>query len=123
MAIVYCYDAILLLNRSQRLLLSLSFPLIYFCFLPQPNLAQNPCAVFFHSDQLPFGDHWRLLLHLVPEVIHIVHQQPETIFGHKFGFIQHKSDVVRLQVLSGNYIVIRLLQHLDLVSFSPSNPL
>ncbi|KAK3774638.1 hypothetical protein RRG08_035066 [Elysia crispata] len=59
----------------------------------------NPCAIFFHSDRLPFGDHWRLLLQLVPEVIHIIHRQPGSIFGHKFGFIQHKSDIVRLQVL------------------------
>ncbi|RUS86182.1 hypothetical protein EGW08_006076 [Elysia chlorotica] len=59
----------------------------------------NPCAVLFHSDRLPFGDHWRLLLQLVPEVIHVIHRQPENIFGHRFGFIQHKADIVRLQVL------------------------
>ncbi|GFN83984.1 hypothetical protein PoB_001049000 [Plakobranchus ocellatus] len=63
---------------------------------------QKPCAILFHSDHLPYGDHWRLLLHLVPEVIHIIRHQPQAIFGHKFGFIQHKSDVVRIQALMGD---------------------
>ncbi|CAG5126247.1 unnamed protein product, partial [Candidula unifasciata] len=61
---------------------------------------QQPCAILFHGPDPPYGPYWVLLQSLVPNLIHVKMAEPTTIFGKAFGFVQHKSDIVRLEVLN-----------------------
>ena len=68
----------------------------------------QPCLVLFHGDIVPSGPYWRGLLHLVPNILHVMTERPRRIFKRDIKRVEHSADVARLQLLIGGYI-FRLL--------------
>ena len=66
----------------------------------------KPCLILVHSDNLPFGPYWELLLSVVPNIIHIDRQPVERIGGKAVKLIEHKADYARLQALRREYFFI-----------------
>ncbi|KAK7497783.1 hypothetical protein BaRGS_00010917 [Batillaria attramentaria] len=60
----------------------------------------QPCLILFHADYLPYGNHWELLVQMVPEVIHVLRKAPNSIFGRPVHVVEHQSDVARLEAMS-----------------------
>ncbi|KAK7500648.1 hypothetical protein BaRGS_00008223, partial [Batillaria attramentaria] len=85
----------------------------------------NPCLVLFHADYLPFGSYWRALQGLVPVLVHVNRTAPAQIFGKPFGFVQHQSDIARIEALKeyggiyldGDQLVLRSLDDFRHKSF------
>lgn len=61
----------------------------------------NPCVIMFHADFLPFGPYWKNLMMNVKNIVFVRRQAPERIFGRRLGYIQHKSDIARIEALTG----------------------
>ena len=64
----------------------------------------QPCLVLFHGDIVPSGPYWRGLLHLVPNILHVMTERPRRIFERDIKRVEHSADVARLQLLIGGYI-------------------
>ena len=64
----------------------------------------QPCLVLFHGDIVPWGPYWRGLLHLVPNILHVMTERPRRIFKRDIKRVEHSADVARLQLLIGGYI-------------------
>ncbi|XP_041360399.1 uncharacterized protein LOC121376553 [Gigantopelta aegis] len=60
----------------------------------------KPCVILVHADVLPHGPYWKHVLRLVPNIVHVHRQAPETIYGKRFGYVQHKSDIARIELLT-----------------------
>ncbi|XP_071087528.1 uncharacterized protein [Haliotis cracherodii] len=60
----------------------------------------NPCVIMFHADFLPFGPYWKNLMMNVKNIVFVRRQAPERIFGRRLGYIQHKSDIARIEALT-----------------------
>lgn len=63
----------------------------------------KPCLILFHGDHVPYGFYWDYLLHVVPNILHVFRQPPETVFGKKLAKLEHKADVGRIQTLQSKY--------------------
>ncbi|XP_076082507.1 uncharacterized protein LOC143053599 isoform X2 [Mytilus galloprovincialis] len=59
----------------------------------------KPCLILIHGDILPFGTYWDYLLTLVSNILHVQRSPPEEVFGRNLTFIEHKSDIARIQAL------------------------
>ncbi|XP_055865652.1 uncharacterized protein LOC129922731 [Biomphalaria glabrata] len=62
----------------------------------------DPLALYIIGDQEPLGIYWSLVLRDVPGVRFVYRETPRQISGHRIRFVQHKSDLVRLQTLYFN---------------------
>ena len=63
----------------------------------------HPCFIFIHGNIIPTGKWWNHLLELVPNIVFVKTEAPMKVFQHEVNVIQHKSDVVRLRVLLGEF--------------------
>lgn len=61
----------------------------------------RPCLILFHADYLPLGPYWAALRSMVPVLLHVKRTAPNHIFGITLGYVQHKSDIARLEALKG----------------------
>ena len=59
----------------------------------------KPRAILIHGNVLPSGYWWKEMLRLVPDVYYVFREKPTSIQGWKLGFIEHASDITRLDVL------------------------
>ncbi|KAK6963378.1 glycosyltransferase family 32 protein [Biomphalaria glabrata] len=62
----------------------------------------DPLALYIIGDQEPLGIYWSLVLRDVPGVRFVYREPPRQMSGHQIRFVQHKSDLVRLQTLYFN---------------------
>uniref|UniRef100_A0A2C9KNF3 Alpha-1,4-N-acetylglucosaminyltransferase n=1 Tax=Biomphalaria glabrata TaxID=6526 RepID=A0A2C9KNF3_BIOGL len=62
----------------------------------------DPIALYIIGDQEPLGIYWSLVLRDVPGVRFVYREPPRQMSGHQIHFVQHKSDLVRLQTLYFN---------------------
>ena len=63
----------------------------------------KPCLILVHGDFQPYGVYWNLLLTVVPNIIHVHRNPPESVFGIPLGHIEHKADIGRIQALQCEY--------------------
>ncbi|KAL5020457.1 hypothetical protein ScPMuIL_003349 [Solemya velum] len=59
----------------------------------------KPCLILIHGDVLPAGDYWGKLLDIVTNIVHVRSDPPLQVFGKNLSWIQHKSDIHRIEVL------------------------
>lgn len=73
----------------------------------------QPCLILYHGNTLPKGDYWHMILHIVPNIIHVRREPPNIIFNNTIKKVEHKSDVARIEILKGelvhNYTTIRYI--------------
>ena len=78
----------------------------------------NPDHIMLHCDFLPTGGYWRYLSAFVNFTI-VKMEPPQTIFGHKLEYIQHKSDIARFIILSKYGGIYLDFDSIVLKSFDP----
>ena len=61
----------------------------------------QPEKIIFHGDCPPSGPWWETVLRTVPDIYFRHHTRVGTIQGERPTWVQHESDVIRLQVLMG----------------------
>ena len=59
----------------------------------------KPCMILFHGDSLPYGDYWDYFVSVYPQVVHVNRSCPPGGKGHRLGFFEHASDVMRIEAL------------------------
>lgn len=77
------------------------FDFMYFVSILSGHKKQHPCLIFLYYDTLPSGEWWNLLLLHVPNIIPVNVTPPSEISNQKILYVQHKSDILRLQILTG----------------------
>lgn len=82
------------------------FDFMYFVSILSGYKKQHPCLIFLYYDTLPSGQWWNLLLLYVPNIIPVNVTPPSEIANKKILYVQHKSDILRLQILKG--MIVRL---------------
>lgn len=75
------------------------FDFMYFVSILSGYKKQHPCLIFLYYDTLPSGQWWNLLLLYVPNIIPVNVTPPSEIANKKILYVQHKSDILRLQIL------------------------
>nr|XP_034306276.1 uncharacterized protein LOC117682558 [Crassostrea gigas] len=73
---------------------------MYFVSILSGHKKQHPCLIFLYYDTLPSGEWWNLLLLHVPNIIPVNVTPPSEISNQKILYVQHKSDILRLQILT-----------------------
>lgn len=61
----------------------------------------KPEAIYIHGDALPYGEWWNRMLADVPNVYYVKRMRPLVIQGRRVKWLEHSSDVMRLQTLLG----------------------
>lgn len=70
---------------------------MYLSFLSSVNIVK-PSAIVIHTDCLLEGSYWTQIKQ--NSLVHVVYREPpRTIFGHRVLYTQHRSDVVRADIL------------------------
>jgi hypothetical protein len=77
------------------------FQFMYFVAVYSAYKIQKPCLIFMYYDNVPKGVWWDLLLLSVTNIVQVKMDPPWEISGKKIIFVQHKADIVRLQILKG----------------------
>lgn len=75
------------------------FTLLNYLSCISAHLFIQPTAIFIHGDVIPQGRWWEQTIEQVPNVYHVFIPRPLTIQGWKLGFIEHASDITRLEIL------------------------
>lgn len=75
------------------------FEFIFFVSIFSGYKKQHPCLIFLYYDTLPSGKWWNLLLLYVSNIIPVSVNPPSKIGNRKIVFLEHKSDILRLQIL------------------------
>jgi hypothetical protein len=63
----------------------------------------KPNYIFVHGNELPHGEWWNRTLKEVPNVYHVARKRPLRIQGRKARWLEHSTDIIRLQTLLGMY--------------------
>lgn len=82
------------------------FEFIFFVSIFSGYKKQHPCLIFLYYDTLPSGKWWNLLLLYVSNIIPVSVNPPSKIGNRKIVFVEHKSDILRLQILRGIYYCV-----------------
>lgn len=82
------------------------FEFIFFVSIFSGYKKQHPCLIFLYYDTLPSGKWWNLLLLYVSNIIPVSVNPPSKIGNRKIVFVEHKSDILRLQILRGMYYCV-----------------
>jgi hypothetical protein len=80
-----------------------NFEFMYFVAVYSAYKSQKPCLIFMYYDDVPKSVWWDLLLSSVPNIVQVKMDPPSVISGKKIKYIQHKADIIRLQVLKGGF--------------------
>lgn len=64
----------------------------------------KPCLLLVHGDE-PVGLYWKYIVVIANNVIHVKMNPPSTIHNKTIGPIQHKSDMARLLILQGRFLI------------------
>lgn len=80
-----------------------NFDFMFFVSILSGYKKQHPCLIFLYYDTLPSGKWWNLLLLYVSNIIPVSVTPPSKIGNQKIMFVEHKSDILRLQILRGIY--------------------
>lgn len=77
----------------------------------------KPCMILFHGDSLPYGNYWDYFVKVYPHVIHVNRNCPLGGEGHRLGFFEHGSDVMRIEALMCKIIsfILYLYFHICLI--------
>ena len=62
-----------------------------------------PEYIYLHGDQLPHGYWWNRTVVDVSNLYHVFREQPMRVQGIKIPWVEHRTDIVRLQTLLGEY--------------------
>ncbi|KAL3836288.1 hypothetical protein ACJMK2_021725 [Sinanodonta woodiana] len=85
----------------------------------------RPCLILIHGDFVPYGRYWHRFTMTFPYVI-LVRRSPKlTIYGKRVEFIEHLSDIMRIEILKdygGIYldydeVVLRSLEPLRIYNY------
>jgi len=93
------------------------FPLAHYICVNSARILNNPDKIYFYSNRVPSGKYWDKISQFVEFV---KAEPPESVFGKKLYHIAHKSDVLRLQLLTdagGIYL------DMDVICKKPFTPL
>ena len=95
-----CYDGKLVPNLVHYVWFS-KRKMTFYHFLSFLSASKylRPCLILIHGDYQPFGKYWNYLLTIVPNIIHVFRNPPETVFGVPLANIEHKADIGRIQAL------------------------
>ena len=86
---------------------SSKFSLLNYLSFVSVDLYIKPTFIFLHGDVVPRGEWWEKTIREIPNIYYVFRQRPVRIQNSKARWIQHSSDVLRLQVILGkNYIQI-----------------
>lgn len=77
------------------------FEFMYFVAIYSAYKNQKPCLIFVYYDNVPKGVWWDILLFSVTNIVQVKMDPPSEISGKKIIYVQHKADIVRLQILKG----------------------
>ncbi|KAL4235990.1 hypothetical protein ACF0H5_004378 [Mactra antiquata] len=58
----------------------------------------KPCVIVFHG-AAPYGKYWDAFTYLWPRVILLKRKAPTTIFNKPLGYVEHASDIMRIEAL------------------------
>jgi hypothetical protein len=59
----------------------------------------RPCVILINGNIIPSGNYWKFILDLYPNIVHVFREITSTLFGKKVKFIEHVSDIWRLEAL------------------------
>ena len=97
-----CYDGYRVPNVVHYVSFSINTIDVYhFLSLLSVRRFLNPCVILLHADVVPNETYWRHVRRLVPNIVHVQHVAPKTIFGKRLSYVQHKSDIARIELLTG----------------------
>ena len=65
----------------------------------------KPCLILIHGPILPHGAYWDYFVHMVPNIIHVKRNHTTTVGGNKLAYLEHGSDVMRLEALDGKILI------------------
>ena len=65
------------------------------------DLLQKPSYIFVHGDGLPYGLWWERTMKEVANVYYVERKRPRRIQGRKVRWLEHSTDVMRLQTILG----------------------
>lgn len=73
----------------------------FLCYLSvkSVHLHIRPDHIIFHGDRLPYGYWWNRTMDEIPNIYHVVQGFPRRIQGRKIPWLEHASDLVRLQAI------------------------
>ncbi|KAL5020456.1 hypothetical protein ScPMuIL_003348 [Solemya velum] len=71
----------------------------HFLSILSAHMFLKPCLILIHGDVLPAGEYWGKLLDIVTNVVHVRSDPPSQVFGKNLSWIQHKSDIHRIEVM------------------------
>lgn len=74
----------------------------YMSFLSADRFIR-PTFIFLHGDIVPTGHWWERTLREVPNVYHVYRERTVLIQNRKPRWVQHSSDILRLQAILGMY--------------------
>ena len=63
----------------------------------------KPCLILIAGTTLPYGMYWDYFLRVFPNVIHVKRSRPTAVGGNKLAYVEHGSDVMRIEALQGGY--------------------
>ena len=75
----------------------------YISFLSVHKFIQ-PWAIYVHGEKLPTGKWWNRTLYEVPNIYQVARKKPNRIQGKIVGWLEHSTDVLRLQTILGNVV-------------------
>lgn len=78
---------------------SLDFAFLNYMSFRSVNTFVKPWMILVHADILPHGFWWRQALKEIPNIYHVYHKRPTHIQGKMIRWVQHASDILRLQVV------------------------
>ena len=77
------------------------FSFLNYISFKSASIHLKPDAIYIHGDSLPYGDWWNRMLSDVPNVYFVERPRPSVAQGRKVGWLEHSSDLLRLQTLYG----------------------
>ena len=116
----YVLDAVLISSKHDRHTNNLTHPVpnkvhyvslgrweftfLNYISFKSASINLKPEAIFVHGDNLPYGKWWQQVLTDVANVYYVKRAAPAVIQQREVGWLEHSSDVLRLQTLYGTII-------------------
>ena len=75
----------------------------FFQFLSYLSVVRfiRPCMILFHGDTLPSGQYWNYFVSVYSNVVHVKRDCLVGGTGHRLGFFEHGTDIMRIEALLG----------------------
>ena len=66
----------------------------------------RPCMILIHGDKLPFGHYWNYFISIYSNVVHVKRDCFFGGSGHRLGYFEHGTDLMRIEALLGKFYFI-----------------